>query len=151
MRYLGWSEPAAPFWLAGLLVAVYLVSTIGLTVVLAMDTELLRIAPAIFPILAVVGTVNIALRAQHKHRLARIANEHLARQADEAARKAERKAERQARVNQRIALPSNDRSVDGSVDRLQAGRAAKKASIIDAMLDAYRVNPHVGDTELGGM
>ena len=34
---------------------------------------------------------------------------------------------------------------------MQAGRAAKKASIIDAMLDAYRVNPHVGDTELGGM
>jgi DNA-binding XRE family transcriptional regulator len=37
------------------------------------------------------------------------------------------------------------------VDKLQAGRAAKKASIVDAMLSAYRDNPHLGDTELGGM
>jgi hypothetical protein len=148
-------EPKAPFWLAGLMVGVYLVSTIGLTVVLDMDTALVHIAPALFPVLALVGTINIALRSQHKHRLERItAAEQLARE-DEAQDKAERKAEREERRKAKLAelskRSSNSVAIDELVNKLQAGRAAKKATIVDAMLDAYRVNPHLGDTELGGM
>lgn len=154
-------ETKAPFWLAGLMVAVYLVSTIGLTVVLDMDTALVHIAPALFPILALVGTINIALRSQHKNRLARVEYSEIkrleieAQAADERKaeeerkrleRKAEREAKRQANVNQSVQQPS----IDVFVDRLQSGRAAKKASIVNAMIDAYRVNPNLGDTELGG-
>jgi hypothetical protein len=159
------NEPKAPFWLAGLMVGVYLVSTIGLTVVLDMDVALVHIAPAVFPILALVGTINIALRQQHKNRLARISDaEQAARIAAHKAeterkseeerkrleRKADRDARRQASVNQSVQQLSNNGTVDVFVDRLQAGKAAKKATIIDAMLNVYRDNPHMGDTELGG-
>jgi|MudIll2142460700_1097286.scaffolds.fasta_scaffold00120_22 ABC-type multidrug transport system fused ATPase/permease subunit len=144
-------EPRAPFWLAALMVAVYLVSTIGLTVVLDMDVALVHIAPAVFPVLALVGTINIALRSQHKHRLERIESEAERKRGQEEREKAERKAERQARRQASVQQVSNNTAIDGLVDRLQAGRAAKKAYIIDAMLNAYRDNPHVGDTELGGV
>jgi hypothetical protein len=151
------NEPKAPFWLAGLMVGVYLVSTIGLTVVLDLDTTLVHIAPAVFPILALVGTINIALRQQHKNRLARIAeSDRLARMAAQKAeqerkaederkrqeRKAERDAKRQASVQQSV----NQQSIDGLLDtnqaRLQAGRASKKASNIDMMLDIFKTDPH---------
>lgn len=155
-------EPRAPFWISVLMVAVYFLATIGLTVVLNVDNGLTAVAPAIFPILAIVATVNIALRSQHKHRLERIAeSDRLAREeaeraeaerkAEEERRRQERKADREARRQANVNRLSNDTTIDGLVDRLQAGRSAKKASIIYAMLDAYRVNPHLGDTELGGM
>src|SRR5512139_3527543 len=47
-------EKAAPFWLAAVIVGVYLAGTIGLTVVLDLEAGLARIAPALFPIMALV-------------------------------------------------------------------------------------------------
>jgi len=79
------TDQAAPFLLAAALALVYLASTIGLTVLLDIVPHLARFAPALFPLLAMVGAVTLALRAGHKHRL----------QAIQAA-KAERQAERQA-------------------------------------------------------
>jgi vacuolar-type H+-ATPase subunit H len=97
-------EPKAPFWLAALLVAMYFLSTIGLTVVLDVNSSLSHVAPALFPILAIVATVNIALRSQHAHRLERIAQteadaKEAARQAEEERKQlaAEAKAEEQRR------------------------------------------------------
>ena len=81
------NEPKAPFWIAAVLVGVYFASTISLTVVLDANSGLTHIAPAIFPILAIVATVNIALRSQHAHRLERI------RLADEASRQSALQAE----------------------------------------------------------
>jgi len=154
------NEPKAPFWLAAILVGVYFASTLGLTVVLDGNSGLTHIAPALFPILAIVATVNIALRSQHARRLERIA------QADERARqdairaeeerkmdaerkRQERKESREARRQSFTPGALKDGSIDVSVDRLLAGRAAKKAAVIDAMVDAYRANPRIGDTELG--
>ncbi len=145
------NEPRAPFWIGALMMAIYFVATIGLTVVLDVENRLTHVAPAIFPVLAVVATVNIALRSQHKHRLERVAEAEMERKAEEERRRLERKADRDAKRQRMTDRHVNDQAVDGLVDRLQAGRAAKKASIINAMLDAYRVNPNVGDTELGGM
>jgi hypothetical protein len=145
-------EPKAPFWLAGLMVAVYLVSTIGLTVVLDMDTALVHIAPALFPVLALVGTINIALRSQHKHRLERIASaERQARidaEIEKAERKAARDAKRQASVQQPVNQLPNYVSIDTNQARLQEGRAAKKASNIDMMLDIFRTDPHAEITSV---
>jgi hypothetical protein len=80
-------EPKAPFCLAALLVAMYFLSTIGLTVVLDVNSSLSHVAPALFPILAIVATVNIALRSQRAHRLERITQGEA--DANEAARRAE--------------------------------------------------------------
>ncbi len=82
-------EPRAPYGIAALLLGVYFASTILLTVVLGMDTSLTHLAPAIFPVLSIVATVNIALRSQHANRLERIAA------AEEAERLAAEKAEQE--------------------------------------------------------
>lgn len=69
------SDNPAPTWLAVMLAACYLTSTIGLTVVLDIAPDLSRYAPAIFPLLALVGAVNLALRSDHQRRLADIATD----------------------------------------------------------------------------
>ncbi len=146
------TEPPAPFWLAALLVGVYLISTIGLTVVLAMDTELVSIAPAIFPILAVVGTVNIALRSQHKHRLERISDANRQARDDAEKTKAERKAERAARqqnVQKPSGEPSNDQKSDTWTTRMLMNRRQKHDAQLQALLDTLRQYGDIGATELG--
>jgi hypothetical protein len=75
------SDPSAPFALAASLVGVYFASTVGLTVLLDITPQLARFAPAIFPTLALVGTVNLALRSQHKRRLAEVESVKLERKA----------------------------------------------------------------------
>lgn len=62
------SDPSAPFGLAVLLVVVYFVVTIGLTVLLDVIPELARFAPAVFPLLAAVGAVNIAVKNGQRRR-----------------------------------------------------------------------------------
>jgi hypothetical protein len=157
------NEPKAPFWLAALMVGVYLVSTIGLTVMLDLNTALVHLAPAVFPILALVGTINIALRQQHKNRLARIADAErmarLAAQKADADRKAEEERKRQERREARDAKrlgtvqtsvnePSKDGSMGTNQALLQAGRASKKASNIDRMLDIFKTDSHAPITDV---
>ena len=80
-------ERPAPFGWSAFIVGVYLISAIILTVALDFDSQLTRIAPALFPIMALVGSMNIALRTQHKQRLERLAEAN--RQAQAAAAQAE--------------------------------------------------------------
>lgn len=74
LRLYEWNEAknktdaAAPLPLALVNVAVYFVVTIGLTVLLDVVPELSRFAPAIFPLLAAVGAVNIAVKNGQRRR-----------------------------------------------------------------------------------
>lgn len=74
LRLYEWNETknktdaAAPLPLALVNVAVYFVVTIGLTVLLDVVPELSRFAPAIFPLLAAVGAVNIAVKNGQRRR-----------------------------------------------------------------------------------
>lgn len=63
-------EFKAPAWLASLFVGVYLAVTVGLTVVLKVAPALAVYAPVIFPFLALTGTVQLVLLAQHDRRVA---------------------------------------------------------------------------------
>lgn len=137
-------EPRAPFWLAAVLVGVYFASTIALTVIMEIVPGWMVAAPALFPILALVGTVNIALRRSHAGRVKAIADRKAEQQAEQerqrrqaearrlederkaealrleakadAERKAaERKAERAERKAKRPA-PSTDAPNDASID-----------------------------------
>ena len=56
-------DPTAPTVIALALGAVYIVTTLGLIVALEVWPGLSTYAPAMFPLLAVVGTVNLALIA----------------------------------------------------------------------------------------
>ena len=80
------TDPSAPFPLSIALGIVYLVSTLGLIVFLEVWPVLATYAPAIFPFLAVVGALNLAMIAKQEEREAIIKEE-----------KAERKAERNAK------------------------------------------------------
>lgn len=74
LRLYEWNETktqkdaAAPLKLAVTLVAFYFVITIGLTVLLDVFPELARFAPAVFPLLAGVGAVNIAIKNGQQRR-----------------------------------------------------------------------------------
>ena len=62
------SDPAAPTWIAVILCATYLLTTITITVFLETIPRLATYAPVMFPLLALVGGVNIALLAQQEKR-----------------------------------------------------------------------------------
>lgn len=62
------SDPTAPTWLALTAVTFYFVVTICLTVLLDVFPSMAQFAPAIFPLLAAVGAVNIAIKRGQNHR-----------------------------------------------------------------------------------
>ena len=138
------TDPDAPFLLAASLVGVYLVSTIGLTVLLDIFPDLARYAPALFPILALVGAVNLALRSGHRRRLASIAQ-------DRADRKAERQANRPTMGNLSDLLesktPSNSVKTDNSLDKARLARKNIQGGRLDSLLTLYLDNPNMGVTE----
>lgn len=80
-------EPKAPLGIAVTLVIAYVISTIALSVISDLATDVVHYLPAIFPIMALTGTVNVALGRQHDIRLEANKVATLARQA--AADKAE--------------------------------------------------------------
>jgi len=134
------SDPHAPLSLSLALIGFYYGSVVGLTILLDIAPNLARYAPALFPTLALVGTVNLALRLQHKRRVAAI-------EADKQERKARRQASRK-RSRQAVA-PNvlNNRASDVNLDALQAGRRAKRAARLDALLTFYDDNPGAGPTD----
>ena len=62
------TDPGAPLWLAVALYAVYWLATFGLVVFLEIWPALAIYAPGIFPALAVVGVVNLALMSRQELR-----------------------------------------------------------------------------------
>ncbi len=62
-------ETPAPLWLAVGLVVIYVISTIALSVISDLRTDIVGLLPAIFPVLALTGTVNVALGRQHDLRI----------------------------------------------------------------------------------
>jgi biotin operon repressor len=62
------SDPDAPTGYAALLGVIYIITTISLTVVLEVRPNLSTYAPPLFPMLAIVGAINLALIAQQEQR-----------------------------------------------------------------------------------
>jgi hypothetical protein len=121
------SDPPAPFMMAAALVGVYLFSTIALTILLEIIPVLSLYAPGMFPLLALVGALNLALRNAHRRRLMSIAHE-----------KTER---RQAKARQVSGMVSDYVKVDRSIDRLQPARQARKAARMEALLAVFEQTP----------
>lgn len=140
------SDPTAPLALALVLVGVYFGSITLLTVLLDTAPALAVYAPLAFPILSLSGVTVLALRADHRRRLAGIEAGKAERQAD---RQAKRQGVRQAVSAQPSSRPSNIPILTADLDRLQAGRKAKRDARLDALLDFYVDNPLAGPTEAG--
>lgn len=82
------TDPAAPFWIALILVAVYFAAAVGLTVLMDIIPGLSRFAPAVFPVFSLSGMTIAALHYDHRQRVANIKAE-----------KAEARAERLAKAS----------------------------------------------------
>ncbi len=121
------SDPAAPVVLAVALGGVYIVATLGLVVFLEVWPFLATYAPAIFPALAVVGAVNLALISRQEQREALVEAE-----------KAERRARRRS---------SKHTKTDSTMDTLWAGRQAAREARMNKLLRFYADNPEAGPTE----
>jgi hypothetical protein len=140
------TDPQAPVVVAVALGAVYLVATLGLVVFLEVWPGLATYAPALFPGLAIVGGVNLALISQQERRETVVQIQ-----------KAERKAARQIRRPKGGSRPSRQSSklasktglLDAQLHALQRGRASKRDARLDALLTFYLDNPNAGPTEAG--
>jgi len=140
------ADPAAPLALAVVLGVVYVITTIGLVVFLEVWPVLATYAPAIFPALAVVGALNLAMISRQEQREAAV-------QAEKQERKAEREGQRQAArpgtPAQVSAQPSNTAVLHSSLDLARQTRKAKRDARIDALLTFYASHPGAGPTEAG--
>ena len=140
------TQPPAPIKLAAALVIGYAFVTILLTVLMEIVPGVAILAPALWPLLSLVGAANLALRSQHRHRLAEAAAERDERRAE---RQASRQLKNEAIARQLAAETSGHESRVPNQDLLQAGRRAKREAKMDALLQALRTNPARGITELG--
>ena len=139
------TDPKAPFEIAICLVAVYLISTISLTILLDILPELGRYAPAIFPVLSLVSAVNLVLRFGHRKRKTAIIFE-----------KEKRKTERQRKQAGNVQTYDPSLSKYGSENIapdhfLTMARQVRKDNMDtrkDRLLSIYREHPLLGVTEV---
>ena len=125
------SDPSAPVLLTAMLGGVYIVATLGLVVFLEVWPVLATYAPAIFPALAVVGAVNLALIARQEQREAEVKTQ----KAVDSERRRARNVKRQV---------STEDMFDTKLDTLQATRRAKRDARMDALMRFYTENPGAG-------
>jgi hypothetical protein len=164
-------EKQAPFGLAVVLAIVYVIATLMLISVLEVKPEWQHYAPAMFPLLAVVGAVNLALRSHHNSRIREersVVSDERARQRqiedEERAQKLEEKRLRALAkygvtvnpvVSQNINLPVNhvidghsDSQNDGLADKLMAGKRSKIDARREQLIAIVRTEPKIEKAEL---
>lgn len=140
------SDPGAPVGLAMALGAVYVVATLGLVVFLEVWPVLATYAPALFPALAVVGALNLALISRQEQREAAVKVEKAERQA---ARQARRQAVRQPVSVQASKAASKTAVLNTSLDAARQTRRARRDARLDALVTYYASHPDAGPTEAG--
>ena len=140
------TDPSAPFGLAMALGAVYVVATLGLVVFLEVWPSLAAYAPALFPALAVVGALNLAMISRQEQRESAVKVEKVERKA---ARQVRRQATRQRTPAQASDEASRTAILDASLDAARQTRKARRDTRLDALLTFYASNPGAGPTEAG--
>ena len=157
-------EKQAPFGLSVILACAYVAATLSLIGVLEVFPDFEHYAPAMFPLLAVVGAINLALRSHHNTRIREeneVIKDSVARQRqledeDRALKAEERKMKAAAKygaiVNQNVSLPSNSHQnnvIDNQLTvRLMAGKQNKIDGRRDQLIDIVRNNPRIELAEL---
>lgn len=142
------SDPQAPFALAVVLVGVYFIVATGLTVALDIAPNLATYAPAIFPALSLTGVTVLAIRSDHKRRLAEIESVKLERKER---RQSRRKVGRKAADVGPSKLATNNGKSSANLDTLHAARLSKRDARLDALLTFLASNPDAGPTDAGAV
>jgi predicted transcriptional regulator len=139
------SDPDAPTSYAAFLGAVYMVTTIGLTVVLEVRPDLSTFAPALFPLLAIVGAINLAMVAQQEQREITVNRERRERQ--------EKRLSLDS-VN-RVSSVQNDNvhlspltKMDTRFSTANAARKRRRDRILNNIIEIIENHPEIGITEL---
>ncbi|MFZ5919312.1 MAG: hypothetical protein ACOYZ7_20460 [Chloroflexota bacterium] len=140
------TDPNAPTLLAVALGVIYLIATMGLTVVLEVTPGLATYAPALFPVLAVVGAVNLALISQQEQREGTVKLEKAERQAK---RQGDRKETRRRDDTEPTSGASKSAVLTTSLDTARQARKTKRDARLDALLTFYLDNPDAGPTDAG--
>jgi predicted transcriptional regulator len=139
------TDPNAPLSLSIALVFVYLFTTIGLSVFLDTSKELVKFAPALFPMLSVVGSFNITLLSQQKHREMNVQNQRLEMQFERQQRRQNKKSNVANNFDTGL---SNLEKTDNSLVIANRTRKEKRLQIIDKILDVLKDEPTIGITDL---
>lgn len=157
-------EKQAPFGLSVFLALTYVAATLTLIGVLEVFPNLEHYAPAMFPLLAVVGAINLALRSHHNTRIREenetvkdtVTRQRQLEDEDRALKAEERKIKTAAKygltVNQSInpvSIDSQNNVIDSQLTvRLMAGKKNKIDGRRDQLIDIVRNNPHIELAEL---
>jgi hypothetical protein len=124
------TDPAAPVLVAVVLGAVYLVATLGLVVFLEVWPGLAVYAPALFPALAVVGAVNLALISQQERR-----------EAATAAEKADARARRQGKRSQPDRSNLTGQGARSRDRSSLSGQSGRKEQALTDLVTFWQANP----------
>lgn len=143
-------DPSAPSGYAMVLCLVYLVTSIMLTIMLEIFSSLSTYAPALFPALALVGALNLAMITQQDTREARVYQ-------DREERRSERSGDRSGskvvndQVNVQHALTDwtgNKRSVNNLNTRKSARVSSREIALKDLIV-FYTQNPNASYSAAG--
>ena len=138
------SDPEAPTDLAAFLGVIYLFATIGLTVVLEIAPNLSTYAPVLFPVLAVVGAVNLVLISQQEHREQVVNNERQVRQAQRS-----QQTTIQSYTEVHTHNPLTSTLTDGySLNTVNPVKGKTKSDILDMLVDTLLDNPNISISDL---
>ena len=140
------TDPSAPIGLTVALGSIYVVATLGLVVFLEVWPALAVYAPALFPALAVVGALNLAMISRQEQREAAVKLQKAERKA---VRQAQRQASRQVTHVELSGESSRTAVLNASLDAARQTRKARRDTRLDALLTFYASNPDAGPTEAG--
>ncbi len=139
------TDPTAPVALALAALAVYFVTTLFLVVFLEVWPSLSVYAPALFPVVAMVGAANIASIAHQERREAAVRMERAEAKAE---RDRKRSQTATSRSSERPSEPvivgqirDSDRSVADSLTAANSARRSGKEQALTALLTFYSANP----------
>jgi hypothetical protein len=143
------SDPVAPFGVAAGLVGIYVGVAVGLTVALDISDKLVQYAPVIFPLLSLCGVTVLALRRDHRRRVVEI-------EQGKAERRMSRGVSGNVQGDVQIIQVDDGKRVqrdtknvqNGVLDGVNVSKRARRALLLDAMVDIYRDSPGIGATDL---
>jgi hypothetical protein len=158
--HAGQPEKRAPFALSVVLAVVYVIATLMLISVLEVAPNLQHYAPAMFPLLAVVGAVNLALRSHHntmvrEERTDKHEDKQRQREIEDEER-AQRLEEKRLRAMAKYGLTVNQGVNSGVNLTVKTDSVTPEKSKIDIKIDnrrsiifdAYQKNPSIKIVEL---
>jgi hypothetical protein len=144
------TDPSAPASYAFILCLIYVAVTVSLTTLLEVSPDLSAYAPALFPILALIGAFNLALISQQENRESQVKEE---RDEQRSERQTKRSPERsvarldkwpesvQVNVQSPMVNPAGFERSELALNGVNRARKTSHESAVNALIAFYAQNP----------